>query len=246
MIFKERLRYGFMRKNRAKSKTTKKVESKKDSYRSLEAIFNAAPRLFDFRNVQKVLEGTLPYAEMRAAVLGVVAAALLSVILNLVVNEMLLFTYESVSEISETEIEMPVITPLISIVAMGVLSVVLVLAVELLAYWIARAFGGKGTYEQQLYLFSAVNISIAIASFLILATIIPCAGFLAAVAYFILTVYLSLYVRTKAYVLVHGLSLLKAFVVVIIATIVMLLLSFAAYIMVMTLTNPEALLIPGA
>lgn len=91
-------------------------------------------------------------------------------------------------------------------------ALVFLAAHELLVFGMARATGGRGRLDQQLYLSSLVSLSVAFASAVYLFTPLPCLNIAAMAALLIWSAYLALYVNPKAYALVHGVSFLHAFI----------------------------------
>jgi len=93
------------------------------------------------------------------------------------------------------------------------ITLILLAAHELLVFGMARATGGTGRLDQQLYLSSLVSLSVAFVSVAYLVLPLPCLNVAAGVALIIWSAYLVLYVNTKAYALVHDLSFTHAFVI---------------------------------
>ncbi len=217
------------------------------TYLSLELAFNSALSLLDFRKTKKTLESCLPHADLHAGILGFLGAIALVIIVAITLNEIFAYILEAIYADGVLGVETPqVVKPAAEVLFFnGAIVFIMLLAVEWLCFQLARKLGGKGTLEQQVYLSSMVMLAIAMTSYIMLLTMFPCVGMIVPLIYIVLSLYIGLYVRTKAFMLVHSIGFWKAFVIVLLGTGVFLALTMTAAFAGVAASDPGALIPAG-
>lgn len=193
-------------------------------------IWAGVQALFNYKNIDATLKELLPGAGLRSAillfVLGLLLSAFLGLAVSIEVEYFKAFTYDTLADagmVTEQAFNMAGVWSLAAFLLLFGVPFGMLLGVlqEGAAYYLIRLSGGKGSFVQQYYLTAVIGMSLAASNAVLFLVPVPCAGFLAAVLWIALALYFAFYVRCKAYELVHDISLLHAFVIVLFVSIVM-------------------------
>ena len=186
-------------------------------------LWQSATNLFHYRKIEKTMEDELPNADLRLAVMVIVAAGILSSMISILINlesiHLINFTYEVASEITAEpapQISFDQLVPfaLFQLLFNVPFIVLFTLVYEGIMFKILKALKGKATFMQQFYLSSIVMFAVALSSGVGLLLPLPCLQLLGIVAMIVLTVYFSLYVSARAYQVAHRIPFVHSFIVV--------------------------------
>ena len=211
-------------------------------HREAGRIWQSVKDLFYYNRVGPALAKELPNAGLRLGVYVFLAAGLVSAILTIAITafsmHMAAFEYSMISEVSdigEAEVQWGGLLPvaLFQFLFLVPFGLVFSLVYEGVVYKAMRLSGGKGTFAQQYYLSSLVALSMAISSVLGLFGPVPCLRLPAALALLLLVLYFVFFVNVRAYQVVHDVSFLHPFAIV-------LLLAIPRLLVVMFIVNAAA------
>lgn len=193
-------------------------------YRETVRIWDSAKNLFHPKRVEAALKQEMKNAEVRLGVLVFLAAALLTAILTVAIMAESLYAaayeYNIVSDMigaAEVDVDWGALVPftLFQFLFIMPFGLAFSLVYEGIVYKLMRVSGGKGTFSQQYYLSSLVALSLAMSIALGLLGPVPCLRLFVALAIIVLALYFTFFVNVKAYRIVHDISFLHAFVIVV-------------------------------
>lgn len=188
-------------------------------------IWENAKKLFYYSKIEDTVEEEITKADIKIGlVVFFISAAFVSVISLVASIEsfyLIEHSYESLKENNIEEIEVLSMDNVISLSLFYFLFCVpffmlLSLVYEGLVYGAMKITGGKGTFAQQYYLSSIVALALATSTILILLVPLPCLNAMALFALLILSLYFTLFVNIKVYEIVHDITFLHSFVIVVI------------------------------
>ena len=191
----------------------------------LNELWDKSTKLFNPREVTKTFKSEIPKASLNKALLVLAIAISLSVVISIInvveSGYFRMFRYDVLAEVADIE-EMsidwgPFIPYTISrifilIPAMFILTYVF----ERISYELLKRTGGKGTFEQQLYLVSLISFSLMVASMLLFIAPVPCLGAPLVLLFVLSGLYFAIFVTGKAYQLVHEIGMMHAIGVIIV------------------------------
>ncbi|MBD3209875.1 hypothetical protein GF318_00665 [Candidatus Micrarchaeota archaeon] len=187
-------------------------------------IWNSIKNLFHYQQIEDTMKKELPYSNLQLALVVAGVSVLVSSLVYIVMMVETLHMVNYLSDLAAQEIvnSPPVLTmenitsfALFQLFFNAPLFLAVFLIFEALAFGAFKISGGKGTFEQQIYLSSLVLFAMNISTVLGLALPLPCLNLLSVPALLILTLYFILFVNVKAYGLVHDVSFLHGLTVLI-------------------------------
>jgi len=201
---------------------------------SLAKSWEGAKRLFDYKNTEGTLKGLVPEADRRLTyALFIAGGAVMFIFCLLTTLESVYVTNlasDAVNQasgmvqpkIGDSVIPLIAVSQFLLFVPIGLLYN---LAFESLGYRIAKALGGRGSFDAQIYLSSVIWLSASISFVSILLLPLYCFGILALASFLLVSgAYLLIYMNARSYSLVHGLPFMRALAVVLLISIPKLLL----------------------
>jgi len=171
-----------------------------------------AKGLFDYRQADTTLAGALPGARFYGALAIIAAAGIIACAITMATNleaaYLANFMIDTLREAGMGTVEHITAAGLAPMMAANFLLIVpfgiaYEIAVAAASFSILRLMGGKGTLAAHFQLYSLVFLAQSMVTVLALAIPLPCLNMLAMVAMVVITIYLCVYVRAKAYVAVH-------------------------------------------
>lgn len=187
------------------------------SLASLRKSWDGAKWLFDPTKAAGALGDVLPIADLRLGLAMFFAGGLLIFLLMLTTQAeslyMANFALETVAEITGDampQIDTGILAPiaLYQFLLYVVFATAVNCAHEGLAFGLARASGGKGTFGRQFYLSSVVWMAVAYSLSATLLAPLFCLGYLGILSVVLVSfIYLMLYTGGRAYSVAHGISL---------------------------------------
>jgi hypothetical protein len=193
-------------------------------YREATRIWECAKALFKYDKIEETLKGEIANADLRRGIYVFVGAALLSAIIAIGISAeamyLVAFEYNTLADMAgggEAIVQWENLIPfgLFELLFLVPFGIVFSLVYEGVSYQLLRLSGGRGTFAQQYYLSAVVALAIAISSAIGLVAPLPCLQLVGLVALVGLTLYFLFYVSVKAYEVVHDVSFLHAFVIVV-------------------------------
>ncbi len=221
----------FFRSNPVKpdySKVVKIPQDLKDLFRAWES----AKALFDRRRIDDAIKGEMPLATKRSALLVMTSATLFLALVGILVSLSNIYFANFMNETLSTALNTLPPVPVGVWQALpastgfnltfAVITFIAGFVFEGVIFFLFRALGSKATFWQQFQASAIVAAASSMASTLVILTSIPCLNLFVGIGFFILLAYLALYVRIKAYAIVHQTSFASAFSLTILMTLVAL------------------------
>ena len=209
-------------------KVYEKLKKKVQSFSPFVKSWNSAKSLFAPK-LDDALKEALILANLKLALKIFVFAALIATFISVLtlLESMYLtnFTTDTLAQVTGTIIPKITIAEFWPVAMLQIIiNLPLALAVsffcECVAYSIAKATGGTGTFARQFHLAAIISLSLTMVGLLVLLMPVPCIQILAWVAMIIGMIYLWVYVTGKSYSLVHGISFPHALVIAIVIVII--------------------------
>ena len=199
------------------------------SLSSMRTGWDGAKELFDPRRADGVLRKLVPMADARLALAMMLLGGFVIFIFMLATAAESIYmgnlaaqTVSEISGIPQAGLDMSVILPigLYQFVFYVIFATIANFAQEGIAYGIARATGGKGSFGQQAYLSSIVWMTLSYSLFVTLLAPFFCLAYLGILSVILVSfLYLMVYMGGRAYSIAHGLHPVHGAVISLILTI---------------------------
>lgn len=186
------------------------------SVEAVSASWNGAKALFDFGKVDATLSGLLKYANRKLAlwmfVLGgflLLALAFLTTVESIHIANLESETVSDIIGAPAQAVGLEILLPVLvyQFILYAVLSLPINLAHEGAVFLLVRATGGTGKLDTQLYMSSVVWLAVSMSLAVTLLQPLYCLAAVALASMVIVSMlYLMIYVGSKSYALVHGIS----------------------------------------
>ncbi len=205
------------------------------TFRRMMKPWDSAKRLFNYHDIDSVLENAIPDADKRLAVEVFLLGGLITFLTSVVaiVGSAYMANAESqaiqdaIGTAQPTVGTAALIAPvLLSFIVYLPVSVLLALAFEYGVFRILRMMGGKATFAQQLYLSSVVALSTAFVSGLYIFFPIPCLQLLGGICLIAANIYLSIMVAGRSYSIAHRIGPIPGFVMALVVAVLKLAIIF--------------------
>ena len=194
--------------------------------RKLNLSYTAARELFHPERVEKAVKNAIPEADLNLSLALFILSGLIIFVMALLTSiesvYLANFASELISEVSgvpQPRLELESLAPVVAyqFTVYLILGTAVALAAEGIVFGIFSLSGGKGKFEEQLFVSSIIALAFSFTSVLSLfMPLFPPVNVVAGAAIIAVTAYFAFYVTLKAYSVVHGISYTHALVVVLI------------------------------